>query len=199
MRFITITLSILVFIVGLSTSVYYINPYDVTSTSISERFFGVHLYKIPSKSMQPTLVPGDYILVSTLAYSHQPLIKKDVIIFTRANNLDENGKTIPYVKRVLAVENDSIKIENGNVIINNIVFKESYVKKANQVTPYSLNMKEITVPAGKVFVLGDNRDKSSDSRKFGFIEVAHIIGKATYLLYGKYGRTGNEIKCKEYL
>ena len=103
-------------------------------------------------------------------------------------------KKIPYVKRILALENDSIKVEKGRVIVNNKELKEPYVKRDNQVTPYSLIMQEVTVPSGKVFVLGDNRDNSSDSRKFGFIDVNNIIGKATHFLYGKNGRSGNKIK-----
>ena len=80
MRFLSITFSILIFIAGTGTGVYFINPYDVTSTSISERIFGFHLYKIPSKSMQPLLVPGDYIVVSTVAYKSQKP-KKRMLLF----------------------------------------------------------------------------------------------------------------------
>ena len=191
MRLFTITFSILILIAGTGSSVYFINPYNVTSASISERIFGIHLYKIPSRSMQPILKPRDYIVVSTIAYKNQQPKKMDVIVFFRIENLEEK---VPYVKRIIALENDSIKIDEGEVIVNNKKLNEPYVNIDNRVTPYSLTMKETIVPLGKVFVLGDNRDNSSDSRKFGFIKVSNIIGKVNYILYGENGRSGNKIE-----
>ena len=191
MRLIAIFLSILIIIAGASTGVYFVNPYDVTSTTISERIFGIHLYKIPSRSMQPLLRPSDYIVVSTIEYKKQLPERKDVIVFFRTENLED--KT-PYIKRVLALENDSISIDKGEVIVNNEIVEEPYVNVSNRVTLYSLKMKETKVPTGKVFVLGDNRDKSSDSRKFGFVNMNHIIGRASYILYGKNDRSGNKIE-----
>ena len=175
------------------TLVYYINPYDLKTDNIRPRVFGFDIYKIPSKSMQPILIPGDVITVSSLSYIQKKPQRNDVIIFylTEKNKLE---KRVQYIKRVVAIGGDSIQLKNGKLFINQNSVNENYVSQSNNKTPYSLKMTQITVPENHVFVLGDNRDNSADSRMFGTIPVGDVFAKASRILYGINNRSGNEIK-----
>ncbi len=182
-----------VIIIGLPVALYLINLYKINSDSIRARIFGVDIYRIPSGSMKPVLIPGDYIFISSTAYLRNLPKRKDVIVFNSYISNDSNKK-IPYIKRVVAVSGDKIKVEKGEVIVNNQIVTEPYVKEKNKHTQYSQSMPEIIVPIGKLFVMRDNRDSSNDSRIIGAISSNQIIGKATSILYGEDGRTGIEIK-----
>jgi signal peptidase I len=174
-------------------SIYIINPYEIDSTSVRPLIFGYDMYRIPSKSMQPLLVPGDYILVSHIAYSSKMPERNDVIVFYGNSTASLKRKT-PYIKRIVGIQGDRIKINSGVVILNNQPINDPYVKTENKSRDYSRKMSELLVPQGKVFVLGDNRDNSNDSRVYGAISTSAIIGKATSILYGANGRSGNKIK-----
>jgi signal peptidase I len=193
MRFVLpIVLSTFILLIGVSTGFYFINPYDVASEKISERFLGGKPYRIPSKSMLNTLVVGDYIIVSRKAYINDAPQRNDVIVFDRFNA--KKNKNTAYIKRVLAIAGDTIKIKNGKVLINNILINEPYVNTKNRTKKYSLTMKTKHIPTGEIFVLGDNRDNSNDSRMYGSIAITKVTGKAVRLLYGKNGRSGDTIK-----
>lgn len=183
----------LVIIIGLPITLYLINPYEVNSEGIRARIFGVDIYRIPSESMKPGLVPGDYIFVSNIAYQKSLPRRKDVIVFYSHKSTNPRDK-IPYIKRVIAISGDKIKIEKGKVIINDQIDSEPYVHEKNNNSLYSQHMPEITVPEGELFVMGDNRDNSNDSRITGTISSDEIIGKSTSILYGAGGRTSGEIK-----
>lgn len=184
----------LIFIICLVIiSIYYINPYGLKTDNIRPRVFGFDIYQIPSKSMQPLLLPGDYITVSNIAYSEKSPLKGDVIVFRqpKKNGLDSK---IQYIKRVVATAGDTISLKQGELFINNALVEEKYVLPKNNKSPYSLNMKLITVSQNHVFVMGDNRDNSADSRMFGTIPITDIFAKASDILYGINNRSGNEIK-----
>ena len=183
---------ILVFI-SVITLIYYINPYNLKTDNIRPRVFGFDIYQIPSKSMQPLLIPGDYIIVSNLAYLDKSPLQGDVVIFNQAkkNGLDSK---IQYIKRVVAIAGDTVQLKKGQLFINDNMVSEAYVLPTNNKTPYSLNMKITTVDTNHVFVMGDNRDNSADSRMFGAIPIENIIAKASDILYGVNNRSGNEIK-----
>jgi signal peptidase I len=180
-------------IVVAPVAVYTINPFEVTSNNIRPRLFAHDAYRIPSKSMLPTLRPGDYILISNTAYLETLPERGDVIVFNLKSTVTPK-KSFPYIKRVLAMPGERIKIERNTVFINNQPLQENYIDPNNNKTPFSQKMTEKIVPSEKLFVLGDNRDNSSDSRIFGFISTKNIIGKATTILYGKNGRSGNNIQ-----
>ena len=155
--------------------------------------FGFDLYQIPSKSMQPLLFPGDYITVSNLAYAEESPKRNDVIVFYQERKKDSQSK-IQFIKRIIAIEGDNIQLQNGKLFVNKKFVNESYVSASNNKTPYSLAMPLITVPTNHVYVMGDNRDISSDSRIFGSIPKGDIIAKATIILYGINNRSGNKIE-----
>ncbi len=185
---------LLMLLIVLLAGIYYLNPYGVESQSIMERITGGTIYRIPSRSMEPTLRPGDYIFVSTVSYKHHKPQIKDIIVFTRQDASLAVAKKIPYIKRVVAVGGEQVKIERGKVLLNGKLLKEHYVQSSNNSSPYSNQMKIKQVPKGFVFVLGDNRDNSSDGRVFGMIPLSDVLGKATRLLYGRNSRSWKVIQ-----
>jgi signal peptidase I len=125
--------------------------------------------RVESISMQPTLFPGDYVIVNKLAYrfNHAPQ-RGDVIVFKYPPNPD----AIPYIKRVIGLPGDQVHIADGKVYINDQQMLEPWLKvTTNRGGDWS-------VPAGQLFVMGDNRNNSSDSRSWGFVPFENIIGRA---------------------
>jgi signal peptidase I len=131
--------------------------------AVSERI------RVESISMQPTLYPGDYVIVNKLAYrfSHNP-DRGDVIVF----RYPPNPEAIPYIKRIIGLPGDKIHITDGKVYVNGQLVVEPYlVVSTNRGGDW-------TVPDGQLFVMGDNRNNSSDSRSWGFVPFENIIGRA---------------------
>jgi signal peptidase I len=118
-------------------------------------------------SMQPTLYQGDLILVNKLAYKLGKMNTGDVVIFHNPNLLEED-----YIKRLIGKPGDVVKVEGGVVYVNGTALKEPYIAAPPEYAD------EWTVPANSVFVLGDNRNNSSDSHSWGFVPVSDIVGKA---------------------
>ncbi|MHB0915291.1 MAG: signal peptidase I [Thermoleophilia bacterium] len=131
-------------------------------------------FQIPSESMEPTIMPGDRILVNRLAYRYGDIERGDVIVFRSPENPD-----IDFVKRVIAIEGDTIEISNHMVIVNGEALSESYI--GPWLKPNEEIFTERDVPEGKVFVMGDNRDNSEDSRLWEtgpWLDEEAIIGEA---------------------
>ena len=176
-----------------ASTIYFLNPFNVKSENIRPRLFGFDIYRIPSKSMQPSLQPGDYISVSNMAYIETPPNRNDVVVFYKSQS-ENHKQRLPFIKRVVAIAGDKVEINKAKVILNNINLKEAYVLEKNKKTTYSQNMDTIIIPKNHVFVLGDNRDNSDDSRTYGPIAETDIIAKAMSILYGKENRSGKDIK-----
>lgn len=156
-------------------------------------------FKIPSSSMEPTLLVGDHILVNKFLYGIRvpftderwPRLavpsKGDVIVF-----IFPEDRTKDFIKRVVAVGGDTVEVRNKRLIING---KETQspqaVFRSREIYPGDFvprdNMRPVKVPPGKLFVMGDNRDFSHDSRFWGFVPVEDVKGKA-FLIY--YSATG---------
>ena len=192
-RIILLFLTVAFLISSVILFVYYINPYDLKTDNIRSRVFGFDIYRIPSNSMQATLLSGDYIIASKLAYLDASPLYGDVVIFNHKNKETLNKKS-RYIKRVIAIAKDKIELNKGKLYVNGKIVKESYVLDNNNKTQYSLNMPIIRVKDNHVFVMGDNRDNSMDSRRFGSIPIDQITDKATFILYGVDNRSGNKIK-----
>jgi signal peptidase I len=131
--------------------------------AVSERI------RVESISMQPTLYPGDYVIVNKLAYrfNHRP-DRGDVIVF----RYPPDPEAIPYIKRIIGLPGDQIHIADGKVHVNGQLVVEPYlVVSTNRGGDW-------TVPDGQLFVMGDNRNNSSDSRSWGFVPLENIIGRA---------------------
>ena len=118
-------------------------------------------------SMQPTFYEGDVLLVNKLAYKLGKVHTGDVVIFHNPNFLEED-----YIKRLIGKPGDVVKADGGLIYVNGIPLDEPYISQP----PYYLG--EWVVPEDAVFVLGDNRNSSSDSHSWGFVPLEDLVGKA---------------------
>jgi signal peptidase I len=155
------------------------------------RTFVVQAFKIPSGSMIPTLLVGDHILVNKFVYGVKNPItgtvwiglgepeRQDVVVFRYPENPSQD-----FIKRVVGLAGDTVKIVNKQVYVNDMPVEEPFaVIMDPEVLPTARdNFGPITVPADAVFVLGDNRDNSHDSRFWGSVPLRDIKGKA-FLFY----------------
>jgi signal peptidase I len=138
--------------------------------------FLIQAFWIPSPSMEPTLDVGDRVLVNKLSYKFHDVNRGDVVVFDRPSGAStgENGEIKDLIKRVIAVEGDTIEAKQGNVFVNGEQIDEDYLEPG---TPTD-NLPLTTIPEGQVFVMGDNRTNSEDSRIFGPIDEDAIVGRA---------------------
>ena len=124
--------------------------------------------RVESISMQPTLYEGDFIIVNKLAYQLGTPGRGDVIIF----KFPPDPAREPYIKRVIGLPGEQVTIKNGRVYINGIALREPYIK-----APPNYEYSTV-VPADSLFVLGDNRNNSSDSHSWGMVPLENVLGKA---------------------
>ncbi|MEA4908750.1 MAG: signal peptidase I [Chloroflexi bacterium] len=123
--------------------------------------------RVENISMKPTLDPGEFIIVNKLAYRLGDFQRGDIIIFHFPQNVQDD-----YIKRVIGLPEDVIDVRNGTVHVNGQPMDEPYI-----VTPPEY-MGEWIVPDDTLFVLGDNRNQSSDSHIWGFVPIENVIGRA---------------------
>lgn len=128
--------------------------------------------RVENISMKPTLQPGELLLVNKLSYRLGEPHHGDVIVFHYPGNPSED-----YIKRLIGLPGDNIRIENGLVYINNQPMDEPYIA-----APPAYNG-EWKVPEDSYFVLGDNRNQSSDSHSWGFVPKDLIVGKALIIYW----------------
>ncbi len=124
--------------------------------------------RVESISMQPTLYEGNFVLVNRIAYKLGEPGRGDVIVFRYPPDPDKE----PYIKRVIGLPGDVVRVENQSVLVNDFQLSESYI----MADPNYQGTWQ--VPEGNLFVLGDNRNNSSDSHSWGFVPLENIIGKA---------------------
>lgn len=124
--------------------------------------------RVDGRSMEPSFYHGDYVLVNRMTYRFGDIVRGDVVVFPFPNNPEED-----FIKRVIGLPGDQVEILNGMVLVNGFPLEESYIKE-----PPRRNESLITVPVEMVFVIGDNRNDSSDSRRWGPVRIDSIIGKA---------------------
>jgi len=136
--------------------------------------FVVQAFYIPSGSMEPTLMINDRILVAKFLYRFEPISRTDVIVFRYPLNPQRD-----FVKRVIGLPGDRAQLKDGIVYVNGQRLSE----QGYTIKPDFGNYGPVTVPAGQFFVLGDNRNNSEDSRFFGYVPRANIIGKALFIYW----------------
>ena len=159
------------------------------------RTFIVQAYKIPSGSMIPTLLVGDYLLVNKLAYGIKNPFKEEFLYFRKLPKRQEIvvftyplDKKLDFIKRVIALPGDTVEIVNKKVYINSKLLEEPYAKFSDpEVYPKEVSPRDnygpIKVPPNCIFVMGDNRDQSYDSRFWGFVTINYIKGKALIIYF----------------
>ncbi|HKV43195.1 MAG TPA: signal peptidase I [bacterium] len=136
--------------------------------------FVVQAFYIPSGSMEPTLMVDDRILVAKFIYRLEPVHRGDVIVFRYPLNPQRD-----FVKRVIGLPGDRVQLRDGVVHIDDKVLSE----KSYTIKPDFGNYGPVTVPARQLFVLGDNRNNSEDSRFFGYVPRPNVIGKAVFIYW----------------
>ena len=169
------------------------------------RTFVVQAFKIPSGSMLDTLLIGDHILVNKFIYGVKypfngntwiPVKKpgrRDIVVFKYPVNPSQD-----YIKRVIGVEGDTIQIKDKKVYVNGEAQDEDYaIFLDNKILPANVqgrdNMGPITVPEHSLFVMGDNRDNSYDSRFWKFVDLKAVKGKA-FILYWSWDKENFSVR-----
>jgi signal peptidase I len=128
--------------------------------------------RVENISMEPTLQPGEFVLVNKIVYRFGEVRHGDIIVFHFPQNPTED-----YIKRIIGVPGDTVVIKNQQVFINNQVIEENYTA-----APPDYNGRWV-VPADSLFVLGDNRNQSSDSHSWGFVPMKLVVGKAEVIYW----------------
>ena len=168
--------------------------------------FLLQAFYIPSASMEPTLVEGDRVLVEKLSYRFGGPERGDVVVFekdmvTGALPVDPQeeersfaegivdsirslfgfptGTEQDFIKRVIAVAGDKVEGRDGRVYVNDEAVDEPYLTEGQQTSPFG----PAEIPAGKIFVMGDNRNNSDDSRNFGPVDADTVVGHAFLLIW----------------
>jgi signal peptidase I len=139
-------------------------------------------YQIQQPSMENTLQPGQMVLVDKLTPRISDYKAGDIIIFNPPDGLQEDGKSIPFIKRVIGVGGDTVELKDGAVWVNGTQLNESYAFEG-QPTTQTGPLTRWVVPDGYLFVLGDHREQSEDSRVFGPIPKSSVIGRAVLRLW----------------
>ena len=159
------------------------------------RTFIVQAFKIPSGSMLPTLKIGDHLLVNKFIYGVKVPFSGTVVIPVKNPQTNDiivfkfpQNPKLDYIKRVIGVPGDTIEGRNKTLYVNGKRFDDKYgVHMSNSIIGPAAgprdNFGPITVPADKVFVMGDNRDNSFDSRFWGFVGYKAILGKALIIYW----------------
>jgi signal peptidase I len=157
----------------------------VIRTVLFQAFF------IPSASMTPTLKVHDRILVNKLSYHVHPVHRGDIVVFKRSPGMVAEGNIKDLVKRVIGLPGDTIQTSDGHIVVDGRVLPESYLPAGTPPGPAIASAPgclpgpatSCIIPAGHYFVMGDNRDDSSDSRVFGPIDKSQIVGRAFVLIW----------------
>jgi len=165
--------------------------------------FVVQAFQIPTGSMEPTLLIGDFLLVNKLVYAstassieetilpRKAIRRQDIVVFKYPNDLAKD-----FVKRVIGLPGEKIEIKNKQVFVNDKPLDEKYkvhndsqIISKNDYYHYDDTIRDnfgpVNVPAGHIFVMGDNRDNSADSRYWGFLPLTYVKGRP-WMIYFSY-------------
>ncbi|HRV44147.1 MAG TPA: signal peptidase I [Smithellaceae bacterium] len=155
----------------------------------------VQAYKIPSQSMVPTLLVGDHLLVNKFIYGVKiPLLRRTIIPVTDPKRGDiivfiyPQDRSKDFIKRVIGVGGDKIEIRNKKIRINDRPYEDRIGVYSDPVSYPAIvqprdNFGPVTVPENALFVMGDNRDQSLDSRFWGFVDLKDVEGKAMIIYW----------------
>jgi signal peptidase I len=140
--------------------------------------FLVGTYRVEQVSMLPTLRQGQHLLVDKLTPRFDPYSRGDIVVFHAPGT---PADSVPYIKRVIGVAGDHVELRDGAVYVNGAALTEPYLSDDGPGGGATLPLdgtREWDVPAGEVFVMGDHRARSVDSRRFGPVPVDQVIGRA---------------------
>ena len=147
-------------------------------------------YKVQQSSMERTLLEEQYVLVDKLTPRFDTYKRGDIVVFTPpADWVGENDT--PFIKRVIGVGGDTVEIRDGGVLIDGVALDEPYVYEESDGTrqPTNAPQDQWLIPEGELFLMGDHREDSADSRAFGPVPVEQVIGRA-WLRYWPFDAIG---------
>jgi signal peptidase I len=128
--------------------------------------------RVDGSSMEPTLNSGEYVVVNKLAYKFGPPKVKDVVVFHFPRDPQQE-----YIKRIIGLPGDRVNVSNGKVYVNGIRLQEDYITSPPQYEDTWV------IPEDSIFVLGDNRNNSSDSHNWGPVPMDYVVGKAVLIYW----------------
>jgi signal peptidase I len=137
-------------------------------------------FQVQQFSMQNTIQDGQFVLVDRLTPRFDGYHRGDIVVFTPPANAESPDQK-PFIKRVIGIDGDKVSVRDGRVLVNGVPLVESYVFRSEgvaQATQPDSDVDSWTVGPGQLFVMGDHRARSSDSRMFGPIQVSSVIGRA---------------------
>ncbi|MEI2583979.1 signal peptidase I [Scytonema sp. PRP1] len=137
------------------------------------RSFVTEARYVPSGSMEPTIQPGDHLIIDKISYDFTSPQRGDIVVFNPTKTLQEDNFHDAFIKRVIGLPGDKVEVKNGQVYINGLPIKENYIEAKPD-----YNWGPVIVPANSYLVLGDNRNDSFDSHYWGFVPRNKIIGRA---------------------
>ena len=157
------------------------------------RTFVIQAFKIPSGAMKPTLLVGDHILVNKLPRATDQIERGDIIVFPFPPDPRKD-----FIKRVIGLPGDLVEIRGKKFYVNNSLLEENYVIHTDKnIIPASVrprdNFGPLKVPKNSLFVLGDNRDASFDSRFWGLVEISTVKGKAIKI-YWSWDKENSQVR-----
>lgn len=153
---------------------------------------------VKGSSMENTFVEGEKLFLNKLSYNFSSPERGDIIVFLQGEvnkgigdrlmnvledikmNFERNPRRNRYIKRVIGIPGDKIDMKDGKVYVNDKLLEEEYIKG---ITSKNALEYPVTVPKEKLFVMGDNREHSADSRIFGFVDYRSVEGKVSYKLW----------------
>jgi signal peptidase I len=153
-------------------AIYTLNPFHTASHDPRHRLWGISPFSMRAASMEPTIRAGTMILVSSWPYLRHAPRAGDLVAFRYPAD-----PSVIYLKRLIATGGSTLEISHGVLRVDGRVIPEPYVPSSEMTKDSSRELPVTHVPPDNCFVMGDNRDNSSDSRFYGFIPLANIVGK----------------------
>jgi signal peptidase I len=139
-------------------------------------------FKVQQGSMENTLLPEQYVLVDKLSPRWDAYSYGDIVVFQPPESWRQ-GSDVPFIKRVIGKAGDVVELRDGLVYVNDVAVNEPYIYRddagvSQKSYPAAGGASRWVIPDGQLFVMGDHREDSADSRNFGPIDVSHVVGRA---------------------
>lgn len=165
-----LTLVLLVALIGGEVTLWAVNPLGIPVRFLPARAVGLQLFHAQGSAMEPGVPEGQRVLVSAWAYWHDQPRVGDIVAFAYPRNPE-----IADLKRVVAVGGSTVEISKGALYVDGVRQSEPYLHPSD--AAIDISMRPVQVPPNSYFVMADNRDQSEDSRHYGPIARADIIGR----------------------